>query len=45
MLREIEGPLTDVQRTDLTYINRNGTHLLSLLDGMLELIDNERLES
>jgi signal transduction histidine kinase len=45
MLREIEGPLTDVQRTDLTYINRNGTHLLSLLDGMLEVIDNERLES
>lgn len=40
MLRGTEGPLTDIQRSDLTFINRNGTHLLSLLDGMLELIDN-----
>lgn len=40
MLRGTEGPLTDMQRSDLTFINRNGTHLLTLLDGMLELIDN-----
>ncbi len=39
MLREIEGPLTEMQRSDLTYINRNGQHLLNLLDGMLELIE------
>lgn len=41
MLREIEGPLTEMQRSDLTYINRNGQHLLNLLDGMLELIETE----
>lgn len=43
MLKEIEGPLTDMQRSDLTYINRNGTHLLSLLDGMLDVIDGGQL--
>jgi len=41
MLREVEGPLTEMQRSDLTYINRNGQHLLNLLDGMLELIETE----
>ncbi len=40
LLRERSGPLTDVQRTDLSYINRNGVQLLSLLDGVLELIDD-----
>lgn len=44
MLREIEGPLTEMQRSDLTYINRNGQHLLDLLDGMLELIEAESNE-
>ncbi|MBA3533432.1 MAG: HAMP domain-containing protein [Ardenticatenales bacterium] len=39
MLKEVEGPLTDMQRSDLTFINRNGNHLLSLLDGMLDVID------
>ena len=42
MLKEVEAPLTDSQRSDLTYINRNGLHLLSLLDGLLEVIDNEQ---
>ncbi len=41
MLKEVEGPLTEMQRSDLTYINRNGTHLLSLLDGLLDVIDSE----
>ncbi len=42
MLREVEAPLTDTQRSDLTYINRNGLHLLSLLDGLLDVIDHEQ---
>ncbi|MGB0387957.1 MAG: HAMP domain-containing protein [Ardenticatenaceae bacterium] len=42
MLKEVEEPLTDTQRSDLTYINRNGMHLLSLLDGLLEVIDSEQ---
>lgn len=42
MLREVETPLTDTQRSDLTYINRNGLHLLSLLDGLLDVIDHEQ---
>lgn len=42
MLKEVEAPLTDTQRSDLTYINRNGLHLLSLLDGLLEVIDHEQ---
>jgi signal transduction histidine kinase len=40
MLKEVEGPLTDMQRSDLTFINRNGTHLLSLLDGLLDVMDS-----
>jgi signal transduction histidine kinase len=39
LLRENSGPLNDMQRSDLSYINRNGVQLLTLLDGMLELID------
>ncbi|MDQ7030457.1 MAG: HAMP domain-containing protein [Ardenticatenia bacterium] len=41
MLKEVEGPLTENQRSDLTYINRNGQHLLALLDSMLELVDGQ----
>lgn len=39
LLRENSGPLNEMQRSDLSYINRNGVQLLTLLDGMLELID------
>lgn len=43
---EMERAATSkLERTDLTYINRNRTHLLSLLDEILEVIDNERLDS
>lgn len=41
MLKEVEGPLTDMQRSDLTYINRNGNHLLSLLDVLLDVLNEE----
>ncbi len=44
LLKEIEGPLTENQRSDLTYINRNGQHLLTLLDSMLELVDGHEGE-
>lgn len=44
MLKEVEGPLTEMQRSDLTFINRNGQHLLSLLDGILDLVETDREE-
>ncbi len=45
LLKEVEGPLTENQKSDLTYINRNGQHLLALLDRMLELLDDQVTES
>lgn len=37
MLKELEGPLTDLQRSDLTAIHDSGRQLLGLLNDMLEL--------
>jgi signal transduction histidine kinase len=37
MLKELDGPLTDVQRMDLTTIYKSGHQLLGLLNDMLEL--------
>lgn len=44
LLKGVEGPLTESQRSDLTYINRNGRHLLALLDGLLELLEEQPAE-
>ncbi len=41
LLKGVDGPLTENQKSDLTYINRNGQHLLALLDRMLELLDEQ----
>ena len=37
MLKELDGPLNEIQRTDLMTIHDNGKHLLGMLDDMLEL--------
>ncbi len=37
MLRELDGPLTDLQRTDLTTIYESGRQLLGLINDMLDL--------
>ena len=37
MLKELDGPLTDLQRTDLEAIHESGRHLLGLINDMLEL--------
>lgn len=37
LLKELEGPLTDVQRDDLTTIYQSGRQLLGLINDMLEL--------
>jgi signal transduction histidine kinase/DNA-binding response OmpR family regulator len=37
MLRGIDGPLTDMQSTDLTSIYNSGQHLLGLINNMLDL--------
>jgi signal transduction histidine kinase len=37
MLKELDGPLTDLQRMDLTTIYKSGRQLLGLLNDMLEL--------
>jgi signal transduction histidine kinase len=37
MLNEIDGPLTALQRTDLTSIHRSGQHLLGLINNVLDL--------
>lgn len=41
ILKGVDGPLTDQQRSDVGVINRSGQHLLGLLDDILELIDLE----
>lgn len=37
MLNGLTGPLTDMQRTDLTAIYTNGQHLLSLVNDILDI--------
>ena len=37
MLKGIDGPLTDLQRTDLTSIYNNGQNLLQLINDVLDL--------
>jgi signal transduction histidine kinase/HAMP domain-containing protein len=41
ILKGVDGPLTEQQRTDVSAINRSGQHLLGLLDNILELIELE----
>jgi len=37
ILKEIDGPLTDMQRTDLETIYKSGQHLLGLINDVLEV--------
>jgi signal transduction histidine kinase/HAMP domain-containing protein len=37
MLKELDGPTTDLQRTDLNAIHQSGRQLLGLINDMLEL--------
>jgi signal transduction histidine kinase/CheY-like chemotaxis protein len=37
MLKGIDGPLTDLQQTDLTSIYNSGQHLLSLINSILDM--------
>jgi signal transduction histidine kinase/DNA-binding response OmpR family regulator/putative methionine-R-sulfoxide reductase with GAF domain len=37
ILKEIDGPLTDMQRTDLQTIYDSGQHLLALINNLLEV--------
>ncbi len=41
MLKELDGPLTELQRTDLAAIHEGGQQLLELINDMLELSDLE----
>jgi signal transduction histidine kinase len=41
MLKELDGPLTDLQQTDLAAIHEGGQQLLDLINDMLELSDLE----
>jgi len=41
MLKELDGPLTELQRTDLTAIHESGQQLLELINDMLELSELE----
>ena len=41
MLKELDGPLTELQRTDLAAIHEGGQQLLELINDMLELSDVE----
>jgi len=41
MLKEMDGPLTELQRTDLAAIHEGGQQLLGLINDMLELSDLE----
>ena len=41
MLKELDGPLTELQRADLAAIHEGGQQLLELINDMLELSDLE----
>jgi len=41
MLKELDGPLTDMQRADLATIHEGGQQLLELINDMLELSELE----
>ncbi|MEA3339583.1 MAG: response regulator, partial [Chloroflexota bacterium] len=46
ILKEIDGPLTDMQRTDLEAVYNSGQHLLGLINDILEVakIDSGKME-
>jgi signal transduction histidine kinase len=37
MLKELDGPLTEAQRSDLVIIYESGQHLLSLINSILDM--------
>jgi len=41
IIKGIDGPLTEMQKTDLTAISNSGQHLLSLINNMLDLVKIE----
>ncbi len=41
ILKEIDGPLTDMQRTDLQTVYESGQHLLSLINNILDIVKIE----
>jgi signal transduction histidine kinase len=42
ILKGVDGPLTDMQRTDVAAIHQSGRHLVGMLDHVLDLVDLER---
>ncbi len=45
MLKELDGPLTETQRTDLKAIHASGQHLQQLLDNVAALSEREETDS
>ncbi|MFN2269859.1 MAG: GAF domain-containing protein [Anaerolineae bacterium] len=41
ILKEIDGPLTDMQKTDLQTVYESGQHLLSLINNLLDVVKIE----
>ena len=41
ILKEIDGPLTDMQKTDLQTVYESGQHLLSLINNILDIVKIE----
>jgi signal transduction histidine kinase/DNA-binding response OmpR family regulator/putative methionine-R-sulfoxide reductase with GAF domain len=41
ILKEIDGPLTEMQRTDLQTVYESGQHLLSLINNILDIVKIE----